>query len=156
MDTAAKPEDRNRGSQRRGSRRIFVLFGLLAMAVAYAVVSSVRAGSWHVPPEAAAWENPVAREADLREARHIYGDKCAHCHGSNGKGDGADARNYDPRPTNFTDPLLANEPDGVLFFKLSEGKRPMPSFRSKLTEYQRWELVRLIRSFAANGSRLDR
>jgi hypothetical protein len=37
--------------------------------------------------------------------------------------------------------------DGELFYKISEGKKPMPVFKSKLTEDQRWGLVLLIRSF---------
>jgi mono/diheme cytochrome c family protein len=152
MGMAANIGESKPSQRRPSSRRIYVLFGLLAIAIAYAVVSTVRAGSWHVPPEAASWTNPLPNEANLTEARQMYSDKCAHCHGQNGKGDGADAGNYDPRPTNFSDPALAKEPDGVLFFKLSEGKRPMPSFRRKLTEYQRWELVKLIRWFSAQGS----
>jgi mono/diheme cytochrome c family protein len=127
--------------------RIYVLLALLAIVVGYAAVSTIYAGSWHVPKQAANWHNPVPAGAN-REAHELYADKCAHCHGEAGRGDGSDARNYDPRPTNFTDPSISKEPDGVLFFKMSEGKRPMPSFRRKLSERQRWELVTLIRSFA--------
>jgi mono/diheme cytochrome c family protein len=132
--------------------RIYILFGVLLVVIGYAVFSIIWGSSWHVPPEAASWKNPVPEPANLGKARQIYSDKCAHCHGKSGKGDGADARNYDPQPTDFTSASVANEPDGVLFFKLSQGKRPMPSFRRKLTEYQRWELVRLIRSFAVGDS----
>lgn len=114
----------------------------------WALMAMIRGGDWHVPPEAANWQNPAPDSPGaLGEARQIYDEKCAHCHGDNGRGDGPDARDYDPRPTNFTEPAVAREPDGVLFYKLSKGKRPMPSFRRKLNEHQRWELIRLIRTF---------
>jgi mono/diheme cytochrome c family protein len=49
----------------------------------------------------------------------------------------------------FTDAKRMSEAtDGELFYKISEGKKPMPVFKNKLTEDQRWELVLLIRSFA--------
>ena len=38
--------------------------------------------------------------------------------------------------------------DGELFYKLSEGHKPMPSFKKRLSEDQRWRLVLLLRSFA--------
>jgi len=38
--------------------------------------------------------------------------------------------------------------DGELFYKISEGKKPMPVFKTKLSEDDRWHLVLLIRSFA--------
>ena len=38
--------------------------------------------------------------------------------------------------------------DGELFYKLSQGRKPMPSFKKRLTEDQRWRLVLLLRSFA--------
>jgi len=31
--------------------------------------------------------------------------------------------------------------DGELFYKISEGHRPMPSFKKRFTEEQRWQLV---------------
>ena len=79
----------------------------------------------------------------------VYVGKCAHCHGDSGKGDGRDANRYDPAPTDFTDSKqMSGVTDGELFYKISEGKKPMPMFKNKLTEDQRWELVLLIRSFA--------
>jgi mono/diheme cytochrome c family protein len=83
----------------------------------------------------------------------VYADKCAHCHGDTGKGDGRDASRYDPAPMDFTDAKRMSEAtDGELFYKISEGKKPMPVFKNKLSEDQRWELVLLIRSFAESAT----
>ena len=130
-----------------------VLFALILAVVAAAIIYSGLHGSsrdWPVPEAAKQLENPVQRNAaSLKAARDIYSDKCAHCHGDSGKGDGADAGRYDPPPTDFTNAERMNRAsDGELFYKISEGKKPMPVFKTKLTEQQRWELVLLIRSFA--------
>jgi mono/diheme cytochrome c family protein len=108
---------------------------------------------WLVPERAKQLKNPIQpTAAALKDARAVYDDKCANCHGSAGRGDGADAKRYDPAPTNFTDATKMNAAtDGELFYKISEGKKPMPVFKTKLTEYQRWELVLLIRSFDRTG-----
>ena len=37
--------------------------------------------------------------------------------------------------------------DGELFYKISKGRNPMPSFESKLTEQERWGMVLYIRTF---------
>jgi len=41
--------------------------------------------------------------------------------------------------------------DGELFYQISEGRKPMPSFKKRLSEEQRWQLVLLIRSFATDS-----
>jgi mono/diheme cytochrome c family protein len=106
--------------------------------------------SWPVPEEAKQLRNPLQSTASaLKSAQDVYRNKCAHCHGDSGKGDGEDASKYDPAPTDFTDAKRMSEAtDGELFYKISEGKKPMPMFKNKLTEDQRWGLVLFIRSFA--------
>lgn len=105
---------------------------------------------WIVPPEYKTLRNPLtSSESNLHAARQIYADECAKCHGDRGKGDGPEARSHYPLPADLTNPkLLANAPDGEIFYQISEGRRPMPSFRSRLTEDQRWQLVLLVRSFS--------
>jgi hypothetical protein len=41
--------------------------------------------------------------------------------------------------------LLKKESDGVIFWKITNGKPPMASYEELLTEDQRWELVNYIR-----------
>ena len=38
--------------------------------------------------------------------------------------------------------------DGALFYQISQGRKPMPAFKRRMTEDQRWQLVLLVRSFA--------
>jgi mono/diheme cytochrome c family protein len=57
---------------------------------------------------------------------------------------------YDPAPTNLTDPKHMNHlTDVEIFYQITQGRKPMPSFRKKLSEDQRWQLVIFVRSFVA-------
>ena len=128
-----------------------LVLAIVAAAIVYSAVNNAP-WSWPVPEEAKQLKNPLQPTAPaLKSARDVYADKCAHCHGETGKGDGRDADRYDPAPTNFTDATKMDAAtDGELFYKISEGKKPMPVFKNKLTEDQRWQLVLLLRSFAGS------
>ena len=133
------------------------LFVLVLMIMVFAIVYAPlhqSAWSWPVPEEAKQLKNPLqSSPAALDAARFIYHDKCAQCHGDTGRGDGRDAARYDPKPADFTDAnLMRGVTDGELFYKISEGKKPMPVFKTRLTEDQRWALVLLVRSFARAAS----
>jgi mono/diheme cytochrome c family protein len=133
---------------------MFVLvLAIVAVAIAYSAFNNAP-WSWPVPEEAKHLKNPLQPTVPaLKSAREVYADKCAHCHGDTGKGDGRDASRYDPAPMDFTDAKRMSEAtDGELFYKISEGKKPMPVFKNKLTEDQRWELVLLIRSFTQSAT----
>ena len=127
---------------------IFVV--LLLVAAGSALYAFFHPGPWLVPEEAKKVQNPLKPpQADLPGARKLYLDKCAECHGDSGKGDGSQARMYDPLPTNFTDAAhMSTVTDGELFYKISEGHRPMPSFKKRFTEEQRWQLVLFLRWFS--------
>jgi mono/diheme cytochrome c family protein len=138
---------------RKLPKAMFLLvLAIVAAAIIYSGVNNAP-WSWPVPEEAKQLKNPLQPTAAvLKSAREMYADKCARCHGDIGKGDGRDANRYDPAPTDLTDPKKMNAAtDGELFYKISEGKKPMPVFKNKLTEDQRWQLVLLIRSFAESA-----
>lgn len=132
-----------------------IFFVLLLAAAGSALYAFFHPGPWVVPEEAKQMPNPLKpTQADIAGARRLYLDKCAECHGESGKGDGSQARMYDPRPTNFTDTAHMNAiSDGELFYKISEGHRPMPSFKKRFSEEQRWQLVLFLRSFAQSNSK---
>lgn len=43
---------------------------------------------------------------------------------------------------------MSEPTDGELFWRISEGHLPMPPFKNKLSEAERWELVDYIRTFS--------
>jgi mono/diheme cytochrome c family protein len=109
------------------------------------------AGPWRVPPEAARRVNPEPDTAPVRAAgRELYREHCRRCHGDRGRGDGPEAVRGSVRMPDFTDPeRMAEQSDGELFYKITVGRRPMPGYRRRLTESQRWQLVRFLRTLAA-------
>jgi len=108
---------------------------------------------WKVPLEEKLRKNPLpASDANLSAAKPVFNEYCANCHGDTGKGDGSDAMMYDPSPSDLTDSKHMNTlSDGEIFYQITQGRKPMPSFRKKLTEDQRWRLVILVRSFSSSS-----
>jgi len=124
---------------------------LLMMAIValfFAGWATAHDKDWPVPPEAARVKNPVVPTSDNLAAAHaIYMDKCASCHGEKGAGDGPEADMYTPAPASFTDAHMMSEmTDGEIFWKMTEGRKPMPSFKRQLTDEQRWQLVNFLRT----------
>jgi mono/diheme cytochrome c family protein len=127
------------------------LLAVICVSIAIAVYQNRQ---WKIPEQAKVRKNPIQPSASaLASARVVYLDKCVQCHGETGKGDGPDAAMYYPAPASLTDAKRLNTvTDGELFYQISEGRKPMPSFKKRLTEEQRWRLVLLVRSFAAPES----
>jgi mono/diheme cytochrome c family protein len=141
---------------RRALRMRKALFcALLGLIVVSIVLAVKRNGEWVIPEEAARRENPVAASAQaVKAGRALYEEHCERCHGVTGRGDGADAWKQFTSPGNFTNAGRMNGlSDGAIFYEISEGRKPMPSFKTRLTEEQRWQLVLLIRSFAAHSEK---
>ncbi|HXH67366.1 MAG TPA: cytochrome c [Candidatus Limnocylindrales bacterium] len=137
--------------QPKSSRTAAILLVILfALAAYFAYIAFIR-NTWSIPPEARLVKNPLALEPSVaaKQILPVYLDKCSECHGETGQGNGPQAKMYDPRPRMLTDaPHLATVTDGELFYVISEGHKPMPSYRKKLTEEQRWQLVLLVRAFS--------
>ena len=130
-----------------------ILFGSLLTLICIVLVYAVfqRDKPWVVPEEVKKLKNPLPpSESTLKAARGIYMDECAQCHGEHGKGDGPEATMHSLAPADLTDTRRMNSvTDGEIFYQISEGRKPMPSFKKRLTEDQRWGLVLLVRSFSA-------
>ncbi len=125
--------------------------GCVAMFVLWLCSSSSAAAgdTWKAPSEATRLSPPFAKDARIISAgRALYLDRCADCHGKNGKGQGPGAADIEKPPTNFKDGKCLEQSDGELFWKISEGRRPMPSYRKKLSDEERWKLVFYLRTFS--------
>jgi mono/diheme cytochrome c family protein len=138
-------------SSRKSRRLRLVLFvcvlGLMVVAIGLGVFHKQ---PWAIPAADKQRQNPLtATQANLDAGKKIYADKCTDCHGDKGKGDGPDAMMYEPAPTDLTDPSSVNKlTDGEIFYQITVGRKPMPSFRKKLTDDQRWQLVLFVRALA--------
>ncbi|HEX7457117.1 MAG TPA: cytochrome c [Ginsengibacter sp.] len=109
---------------------------------------------WVVPEAYVNLKNPTkADSATLKSAKASYIKYCAPCHGDKGKGDGPANASLNPYPANHTAITMLKETDGALWYKITEGRNPMPENKSVLTANQRWELVNYIRTLAKSPSK---
>ncbi len=106
------------------------------------------ASDWRAPPAAANRPNPLAGNANATAlGEKLYVANCLTCHGSEGKGDGPGAAALEKKPANLGARIReTGEKDGELFWKISEGRAPMITWKASLSETQRWELVNYIRA----------
>ena len=125
---------------------------LLALTMLIICAAAVRAGScdWKAPPTAANRPNPVPSNANtIALGQKLYASNCQTCHGESGKGDGPGGAALEKRPADLGACIKANnETDGSLFWKISEGRSPMVSWKGSLSETQRWDLVNYIKTLA--------
>jgi mono/diheme cytochrome c family protein len=104
---------------------------------------------WTAPKEAQIVKNPLSKNTtSLVDGQKLYITNCAPCHGDKGRGDGPAAEALTPKPADHSSTSVQSETDGSLFWKLSEGRKPMPAYKNVLTEQQRWELINYIRTLA--------
>ena len=106
---------------------------------------------WVAPKEANTVKNPLAGKTEtLGYAKVIYATYCGPCHGNKGKGDGVAGASLSKKPADHTSSYVQNQSDGALFWMITTGNNPMPSYKTVLTDIQRWELINYIRSLASN------
>lgn len=112
------------------------------------LVSILFVGNWVAPESAKNLKNPfqVTDQNVIKKGEKIFSQICWTCHGKTGIGDGPGGANLNPKPANFKATSFMAQTDGEIFWKLSEGKGVMPSYKGMFSEEQRWQLVTYIRS----------
>lgn len=124
------------------------LTGALLVAIAVAQDAKPGAEEWVAPARAAKKKNPVAAdEASIGRAKQLYVQECLSCHGASGKGDGPGIKDLEKKPEDLSLAKAQEQSDGALFWKISEGRKPMPALGEKWTENQRWDVVNYTRTF---------
>jgi mono/diheme cytochrome c family protein len=124
----------------RGLCVFFIPIGLAICAVQ-------QPGPWDAPPAAKKMKNPVSLTGEkLGATAKLYGEKCASCHGEKGASNGPAAKALSQEPANFTDSkVMERIKDGELFWKIGQGRPPMPGYAAQLSDTDRWLLVRYVR-----------
>jgi mono/diheme cytochrome c family protein len=132
-------------------KNLLLTFVLGAGIIATGFVASSTADQkpWPVPDNAKNAKNPVANNAASQNAgKALWGTNCKSCHGAKGLGDGAKAETLKTEPGDFSKPAFQGQTDGALFFKISNGRDDMPSFKKKLDgDEDIWNLVNYLRTF---------
>jgi len=127
---------------------VFTLTSMLFLAfLSFGTANAQDKGKWVAPKSADQIKSPLqGDEATIKAGKKIYNQYCAVCHGNKGKGDGIAGMSLKPRPSNFTSASVQAQSDGALFWKISEGRSPMATYKQALSETQRWQLVKYIRT----------
>jgi mono/diheme cytochrome c family protein len=101
------------------------------------------------PPSADTIKNPLkGNTAATLAGKKIYTDYCVTCHGNKGKGDGIAAPGLPKRPADHTSDFVQKQTDGAIFWIITQGNNPMPTYKANLTITQRWQVVNYIRTLA--------
>jgi len=119
---------------------------LLFVTVTYVTADEARS-PWPVPENARNAKNPIKPSAEgLKTAAQLYHQNCELCHSESGSSTGLTAKNLPRTPASFTDARMMDKAtDGELFWKITEGRLPMPSYKHQLSETERWQLVNYLR-----------
>ncbi len=97
-------------------------------------------------------QNPVAAgESSVAEGKTLYQHECLSCHGPVGKGDGPKADALDVNPADLSRPKISQQSDEALASRIDEGKKPMPSFRSKFSAHETAALIAYVRTLATTN-----
>jgi mono/diheme cytochrome c family protein len=151
----SQPEAGRTFSQGRGRSRLLVKLLGIIIALLGSVLITVSgeqpgaAEKWMAPAAEARKKNPVAvSESSLAMGQKIYVKRCLACHGKTGNGDGPNAADLGIHPAKLSDPVIRQETDGELFWKITVGKKPMPNYGTRLSLTDRWNVINYLRSLA--------
>jgi cbb3-type cytochrome c oxidase subunit III len=129
------------------------LSGVAALLLAVEVASAGAQGSATAPrrggnPEAAKIQNPVPSTPEsVAAGKRVYGQLCANCHGSSGKGDGSGA-GAGVQPPDLTDAVWDyGSSDGEIFSVIHDGtSQDMGSYSARLKDIEIWNVVNFVKT----------
>jgi mono/diheme cytochrome c family protein len=101
--------------------------------------------TWTVPDDKKGRLSDVAFTDEMRKSgEQVYLINCKSCHGDPGKNN---VSKLVPPPPDPASPEMQNDSDGEIYYKIQEGRGPMPAFKNALTSAEIWQVIAYIRSF---------
>ena len=127
--------------------------GAAALIAAFPMHSALRGeadgqgADWTIPASAAELKSPVMSTPEvLKRGTSIFESRCRPCHGPEGKGNGPLSDPAHPA-ADLTAGVKADWPaDGVLFYRVWNGKKPMPAFKSELSQDEVWTVLEYVKT----------
>lgn len=129
-------------------RNILILLTLFVVLASFTLLQKQKQKPWPVPDKYAKMANPVKSDAaSLATGKELWAKHCQSCHGKSGKGDGPKAAQLKTLPDDMTKAEVQKQTDGAFFYKSSEGREDMPSFKKKIPDQEDlWAVVNYIRT----------
>jgi len=121
---------------------------LVSFFLLYSIVLVAQNQGWDLPDDAREKKSPFEyTEKTTEEGEQLYNTNCKSCHGDPGKGN---YMNLQPAPGDPAEEAFQEQTDGEMYYKITNGKTPMPAFKNGLTPEERWKIIGFIRSFNEN------
>ncbi|OFX26563.1 MAG: hypothetical protein A2033_08700 [Bacteroidetes bacterium GWA2_31_9] len=118
---------------------------IFLIAILSCLSFSTFAQEWVVPDDKKKITAPFKFDSEhQKKGEEIYNKTCVSCHGHPGQGDFA---KLNPIPKDPASKEYQTNTDGDLFFKISEGRVLMPSFKNTLKAVDIWDLISYVRIF---------
>jgi mono/diheme cytochrome c family protein len=116
--------------------------------IGFAFTTAQQSKPWPVPDKYAKMKNPDKSNAEsISAGKSLWNMHCSSCHGKKGLGDGTKAAQLKTQPQDMTLASFQSQSDGSIFYKTSEGRNDMPSFKKKIPDPDDiWSLVNYIRT----------
>ena len=129
-------------------KKALIFSATVAMTVSLMSFKPADKKAWDAPAKDASTANPVkSSDASIAAGKDLFQKKCASCHGKTGLGDGTKAAELKTEPGNFSKADFQKQSDGSLFYKISEGRDDMPSFKKKIEDKNEiWNVVNFLRT----------
>ena len=100
---------------------------------------------------ARALNNPFpVNEASVAYGKELYQIHCAVCHGAEGGGDGPVGKKYTPTPMDLSLLYVQNQPDGQLYYTVTNGGLVMPGYRGAIDSDGRWHIINYVKKTFGN------
>lgn len=107
---------------------------------------------WDAPPDTKNVPNPVKTDGrTVERGSQLFHLHCVGCHGETGVGDGKMGKVLGYKPADLTLERMSQQTDGEIFWKISKGREPMPSWEKQLSSRERWDLVSYMRTLLKSG-----
>ncbi len=118
-------------------------------SISFTVIDNQQNKPWPVPDNFKNMKNPVANNAEsMAEGKKLYTTHCKSCHGTKGLGDGSKAAQLKTEAGDFSKAEFHAQSDGAIFYKSTEGRDDMPSFKKKIPDAdERWSMVNYMKTF---------
>ena len=117
----------------------------LLIIILFSLLSPAKAQEWKVPDVKKKKTASFKFTSEtVKNGETLFKTYCAACHGVPGKMSFAVMT---PSPGDPATDKFQMQNDGQLYYKISNGRSPMPSFKNVLSDKERWTVISYFRSF---------